>query len=109
MRGPPPVGARWSEDVMTMEERADLVLTFARVLHVNGQSTDETVTAAERLSRGLDLHAAIIPRWGELQLQVRTGNSRLVSVGTADPTGVDMDRVASAMRMVNEIAAGRLT
>jgi uncharacterized membrane protein YjjP (DUF1212 family) len=93
---------------MTLEERADLVLTFARVLHVNGQSTDETVAAAERLSRGLDLHAAIIPRWGELHVQVRNGNSRLVSVGTADPTGVNMDRVASAMRMVDEVAAGRL-
>jgi hypothetical protein len=27
---------------MTVEERADLVLAFARVLFVNGQSTDQT-------------------------------------------------------------------
>jgi uncharacterized membrane protein YjjP (DUF1212 family) len=94
---------------MTLEERSDLVLTFARVLHVNGQSTDETVAAAERLSKDLDLHATIFPRWGELELQARNRSSRLVAIGSADPTGVDMDRVASAMRIGEEVAAGRLT
>jgi uncharacterized membrane protein YjjP (DUF1212 family) len=93
---------------MTVEERSDLVLTFARVLHVNGQSTDETVAAAERLSKDLDLHATIFPRWGELELQARNGRSRVVAIGSADPTGVDLDRVASAMRMGQEVGAGRL-
>jgi hypothetical protein len=94
---------------MTLQERSDLVLTFARVLHVNGQSTDETVAAAEHLGDNLDLHASIIPRWGEVQLQAREGGTSLVSVGAADPTGVDMDRVASAMRAVDDVGAGRLT
>src|SRR3989442_5506599 len=94
---------------MTLQERSDLVLTFARVLHVNGQSTDETMAAAERLSNDLDLHATIIARWGELQLQARDGGARLVSVEAADPTAVDMDRVPSAMRTVDEGGAGRLS
>src|SRR2546428_1916323 len=93
---------------MTLQERSDLVLTFARVLQVNGQSTDEAVAAAERLSNDLDLHATIIARWGEVQLQAGDGGARLVSVEAADPTGVDMDRVASAMRTVDEVGAGRL-
>src|SRR5467141_660999 len=93
---------------MTLEERSDLVLTFAEVLHVNGQSTDETLAAAQRLGTNLDLRASIIPRWGELQFHVRDGGARLVSVRAADPTGVDMDRVASAMRAVDEVGAGRL-
>src|SRR6267143_3867102 len=93
---------------MTLEERSDLVLTFAEVLHANGQSTDETLAAAERLGDDLDLRASIIPRWGELQLQAEDGSARLVSVGAADPTGVDMDRVASAMRAIDEVGAGRL-
>jgi uncharacterized membrane protein YjjB (DUF3815 family) len=93
---------------MTFEERADLVLTFARVLHINGQSTDETLAAATRVSAALDLDAAIIPRWGELHLQARNGSARLVAIGPADPTGVDMDRVASAMRTIDELAVGRL-
>jgi uncharacterized membrane protein YjjP (DUF1212 family) len=93
---------------MSLQERSDLVLTFARVLLDSGQSTDETLAAAERLGNKLDLRARIIPRWAELQLQVEDGRARQVSIGSADPTGVDMDRVASAMRAIDEVGAGRL-
>src|SRR5882724_4272217 len=93
---------------MNLVERSDLVLTFARVLHLNGQSTDETVAAAERLSKSLGLRATIVPRWGELQLQTNDGSARFVSIAAASPTGVDMDRVASAMRAIDEVGARRL-
>src|SRR5499426_3263839 len=94
--------------MMSLQERSDLVLTFARVLHVNGQSTDETLAATERLGNKLDLHARIIPHWGELRLQTADRGTELVSIGAADPTGVDMNRVVSAMRAIDEIGAGRL-
>src|SRR5437660_644805 len=93
---------------MSLQELSDLVLTCARVLHANGQSTDEMMAAAERLGRGLDVRVRIIPRWGELQLQAEEKGARLVSVAPADPTGVDMARVASAMRAIDEVSAGRL-
>src|SRR5262245_8853837 len=93
---------------MNLRERSDLVLTYARVLHVNGQSTDETLAAAERLGKHLDLRARIIPGWGELDLQAEDGSAGMISIGAADPIGVDMDRVASAMRAIDEISAGRL-
>ena len=51
---------------MTLEGHSNLVLAFARVLYVNGQSTDETVAAAERFGDTLGLRATIMPRWGEL-------------------------------------------
>ena len=88
---------------MTLQERSDLVLTFARVLHVNGQSTDETLAAAERLGKSLDLRARIIPDWGELHLQAEDASAGMLSIGAADPIGVDMDRVASAMRAIDEV------
>src|SRR5216683_2428192 len=81
---------------MGLQGPSDLVLAFARVLHVNGDSTDDTLAAAERLSNRLDLRVRIIPRWGELHLAAGDEVARLVSVATADPTGVDMDRVACA-------------
>jgi len=93
---------------MSLQERSDLVLTFARVLHVNGQSTEETLAAAERLGINLDLRARIIPGWGELHLQAENVSAGLLSIGAADPVGVDMDRVASAMRAIDEVGAGRL-
>src|SRR5215472_3087501 len=91
---------------MTLEERATLILSCARVLFVNGQSTDETLATAERLSDALGLRSTIIPRWGELELQAANNDGRLVSTIEADPTGVDMDRVASAMREVDHLHAG---
>jgi uncharacterized membrane protein YjjP (DUF1212 family) len=92
---------------MTFDERCNLVLTFARTLFVNGQATDQTVAAAERLGRALGLRANVMARWGELQLQSDSNATPFVQV-TADPTGVDMDRVASTMRAIEDVEAGRL-
>ncbi len=93
---------------MTLEERADLVLAVAGVLYVNGQSTDQTLASAESVSHILGLHAKIMPRWGELQLEAQDGETRLISVVAADPTGVAMGRVTSAMRVIEDLGAGRL-
>jgi uncharacterized membrane protein YjjP (DUF1212 family) len=93
---------------MTLEERSNLVLTFARVLYVNGQSTDQILAAARQLGDALGLHTRIMPRWGELQLQIEDSDTRLISTVAADPTGVDMDRVASTMRAIEDLRAGRL-
>jgi uncharacterized membrane protein YjjP (DUF1212 family) len=91
---------------MTLEERANLVLDFARVLFVNGQSTEQTVAVAERLGDRLGLRAKLLPRWGELQLQAEDGHARPISQLAANPTGVDMGRVASAMRAVEDLSVG---
>jgi len=93
---------------MTLEERSNLVLAFGRVLYVNGQSTDQTLDAAERLGGTLGLRAKIMPRWGELLLQAEDRDARLISAAAADPAGVDMDRVASTMRAIEELSGGRL-
>ena len=77
-------------------------------MYVNGQSTDETVAAAEQLAKGLDLRARIVLRWGELQLETEDGDARLDSVTPADPSGVDMDRVVAAMRAADALRARRL-
>jgi uncharacterized membrane protein YjjP (DUF1212 family) len=93
---------------MTLEERSNLVLAFARVLYINGQATDQVVAAAKRLGRALGLRVTIMPRWGELQLQSGDKDDKLISEVQADPTGVDMDRVASTMRAIEDIETGRL-
>jgi uncharacterized membrane protein YjjP (DUF1212 family) len=92
----------------TLQERSDLVLALARVLYVNGQSTDQTLAAAERVGETLGLPARIMPRWGELQLHAQEGGDRLSCAVAADATGVDMDRVACAMQAVEDLCAGRM-
>jgi uncharacterized membrane protein YjjP (DUF1212 family) len=93
---------------MTLAERAHLVLALARVLYANGQATDQTVAAAERLGNSLGLAVKVLPRWGELQLEAEDGSGQFVSTTAADPAGVDMDRVSAAMRLVDDIGAGEL-
>jgi uncharacterized membrane protein YjjP (DUF1212 family) len=92
---------------MSLQERSDLILSYAKALFVNGQATEQTIIATERLGRALGLSATIIPRWGELALQAEDGYAKLSSQIPADPSGVNMDRVASTMRAVELIVAGR--
>jgi uncharacterized membrane protein YjjP (DUF1212 family) len=94
---------------MTSDERCNLVLAFARTLFVNGQATEQTVAAARRLGRALDLHAEIMPRWGEVQLQSEGKDGRLICQVAADPAGVDMARVVATTRAIEDIESGRLT
>src|SRR5467141_3193825 len=95
------------EAAMISDERCNLVLTFARTLFVNGQATDQTVAAAERLGRALGLRANAMARWGELQLQSDSETTPFCQAA-ADPAGVDMDRVALTMRAIEEVESGRL-
>jgi uncharacterized membrane protein YjjP (DUF1212 family) len=94
---------------MTSRERSELILAFARVLYVNGQASDQVVDAIRRLGHKLGVRAELLPRWGELQLREQLDGTTSTSYAPADPTGVDMDRVASAMQAVSEIEAGRLS
>src|SRR5262245_41583077 len=90
------------------EERAGLVLTFAKALYVNGEATDQTVASAERLAQVLGLRAKIMPRWGVLQLRHEDHDACVIAEVEADPTGVNMARVASTMQLLEEVDAGRL-
>src|SRR5262249_26085773 len=89
-------------------ENSKLVLASAEVLYVNGQSTEQTIIAAERLARALGLCAKILPRWGELQLLQEGNGGAPVALLAADPAGVNMDRVAGAMATIEDVKAGRL-
>ena len=93
---------------MTLEEHSNLVAAFVRVLYVNGQATDQTLAAAQKLGDALELRVMILPRWGELIFQASDREGRFVSAEEAEPASVDMDRVASAGQAIEEIGAGRL-
>src|SRR5262249_4650694 len=94
---------------MSLQECSNLILDFAKVLFANGQATDQTISATERLGRVLGLRAILMPRWGELELQTGDTDAALSLQIAADPSGVDMDRVASTMRAVEDVEAGRLS
>jgi uncharacterized membrane protein YjjP (DUF1212 family) len=93
---------------IAVKERADLVLAFSRVLYINGQATEQTVNAAEHFSRVLGLRAIIVPHWGGLQLVADGKDGALIAEVVARPAGVEMDRVASAMKAIEDIESGDL-
>lgn len=90
-----------------MLERSDLVLACAEVLHTNGQSTHETVQAAERLGAQLGLRATMIAHWEEMELRAADGTGSQVSFERGSPTGINLGRVASAMSAIEDCAVGR--
>jgi uncharacterized membrane protein YjjP (DUF1212 family) len=94
---------------MSLQERSDLILSFAKVLFANGQATDQTVSATKRLGRALGLRATVIPLWGELTVQTKAANASHGAQIAVDPSGVDMDRVALTMRAVADVESGRLS
>ena len=96
------------EASMTREERSNLILAFTRVLYLNGESTQLTAITAQRLGQCLGLRATIFLHWEELQVQIEDAAGRFISSMEAAPTGVDMDRVASTLRAVDELCDGRL-
>src|SRR5262245_19855114 len=93
---------------LTREERSNLILSFARVLYVNGESTSQTLRTAERLSNCLGFRATIFPHWGKLEVHTEDTDGKFISAVEAAPAGVNMDRVASTLRAVNELCAGRM-
>ena len=98
---------RLEATVASPSELIRVVLSFARVLHVNGESTDDTLAAAGRLLGRFKLNARIIPRWGELLIESPDGS--LAAVGESEPLGVHMGRVAPALRVSDDTAAGRVS
>src|SRR5438128_2436927 len=88
-------------------ERRDLVLSCAHVLQTSWQSTHETVQAAEQLGTQLGLRATMIAHWEELGLRAADGTGSQVSFERGSPTGMNMDRVASAMSAIENCAVGR--
>ena len=55
---------------MLADERCKLILAFARALFVNGQATDQTVAAAERLGRALGLRTSVAGALGRTKTAI---------------------------------------
>src|SRR5712672_4195093 len=63
----------------------------ATLLFAHGQTTERTVTAAERLGRALGVAVRVLPYWGEIIVEL--DGAPLSRIVPAKPLGVDMGRV----------------
>lgn len=94
---------------MQLDARPHLILAIARVLFVNGQSTDQVLVATQRLGDALELPARLTARWGKLQLHTDDGKISITTEVAASPTSVTMNRVVAAMRLAADVSVHRLT
>jgi len=55
---------------LTREAALDTVASAAALLFEHGQTTERTVVAAERLGHALGVPVRVLPRWGELTVEI---------------------------------------
>jgi uncharacterized membrane protein YjjP (DUF1212 family) len=89
------------------DERYDTLLAATALLYANGQSTQMTRTAAERLNHGLAVDAVVVPTWSTLTLTA-AGSRSTVLTAAVSPTAINMRRVASMMAVVDRAQDGPL-
>ena len=100
-----PEDGRPDDDSASAAGTLELVLDAAVLLHVNGQSTNMTVTAVDRLNHGLNTASTLIPTWSSLLL---IGPGAATRVAAVSPTGISMRRVATAMAVIDRTQDGPL-
>ena len=88
-------------------ERYDTLLAATALLFANGQSTQMTRTAVERLNRGLRTDAVVVPAWSMLTLTA-AGSRDTVLTAAVSPTAVNMRKVATMMAVVDRAQDGPL-
>jgi uncharacterized membrane protein YjjP (DUF1212 family) len=81
----------------------ELVSTSARLLFVNGQTTERTVTAPKRLAQELGFRASLFPRWGELVVRIEGDEGSRQEILAVDPVGMDMSKVSGAMAVIDKV------
>jgi uncharacterized membrane protein YjjP (DUF1212 family) len=91
---------------MTREEALKITALAASLLFVHGQTTEETVVAAERLGRFLGISVKVLPYWDQLIVEV--DGTPVAQIVAAKPIGVDMGRILAVTTVVDQICDGTL-
>jgi uncharacterized membrane protein YjjP (DUF1212 family) len=94
-------------DTVSDVEDLETVLRAAVLLHDNGQSTDMTLIAVDRLNRGLGVSCTLIPSWTSMMV-IGDGPAPPARAKAANPVGVNMRRVSAAMRAIDRAEDGAL-
>src|SRR5712691_8795802 len=72
----------------TCEAALKTTALAATLLFAHGQTTERTITAAERLGRALGVTVKVLPYWGELIVELE--GAPISQIVPAKPLGVDL-------------------
>ena len=94
-----------SEPAHVRRETTLKIIALATALLLeNGQSTEETVAAADRLGRALGEPVTLRAYWGEIHVH----STSLHETVPAMPLGVDMVKVMATMKIIDHVCHGTL-
>jgi uncharacterized membrane protein YjjP (DUF1212 family) len=91
---------------LTCEAALATTALAAKLLFAHGQTTERTVTAAERLGRALGVTVRVLPYWGALTVEL-DGES-ISQIVPVKPLGVDMGRVLAVTSLIDQVYRGTL-
>src|SRR5258708_29366534 len=76
----------------------------ATLLFAHGQTTERTVTAAERLGRALGVTVKVLPYWGELTVEL--DGTPVSQILPAKPLGVHLGRGLAGTKGIAQLCHG---
>src|SRR5712671_1622799 len=91
---------------LASEAALKTIALAAALLFAHGQTTERTVTAAERLGRALGVTVKVLPYWGELTVEL--DGAPVSQIVPAKPLGVDMGRVLAVTTVIDRVCDGTL-
>jgi uncharacterized membrane protein YjjP (DUF1212 family) len=91
---------------LTREAALKTIALAATLLFDHGQTTEQTVTASERLGRALGVTVRVLPSWAELTVVVE--GAPVSQIVPARPLLIDMGRVAAVMTVLDQVCRGTL-
>jgi uncharacterized membrane protein YjjP (DUF1212 family) len=92
---------------LTCEAALKTTALAATLLFANGQTTERTVNAAERLGRALGVTVRVLPYWGEITVEL--DGAPVSQIVPAKPLGVDMSRVLAVTTVIDQVCKGSLS
>src|ERR1700738_5160903 len=92
---------------LTCEAALKTTALAAALLFAHGQTTERTVTAAERVGRALGVTVKVLPYWGELTVEL--DGVPVSQIVPAKPLGVDMGRVLAVTTVIDQVCHGTLS
>jgi uncharacterized membrane protein YjjP (DUF1212 family) len=107
----PPVraGGRGPLTTPSLAEALTLVLQGTRVLFANGETTEQTIAAGERMARAHGYRSTVVARWDGLTVRLEGEAGARHDIAPVTPTGIDMHKVTEAERAVDATCARALT
>ncbi|MCW8408824.1 threonine/serine exporter family protein [Legionella sp. PATHC035] len=99
-----------STQSLTLAKQAEIILAFAKVLFVNGQTTTQVIREVRKIARVVNLNVLLGTRWGELWLHVtEPSGAQFECIVVTEPASVHMGKVIAARQTLDAFYQGTIT